>query len=163
MSRPGDDSELRWVIEQTTLPANLRSHPARHLLVVFSVLTNFYSSFKTRSHVTCSEALSDSLPKENSCLPPLLSQSPLFRALSSLLAGHCVLSFYGSLSLTKVGAPQRQPSFPTPMQAPLLLMGSGAPHPSVWPLSPNAGNSARPVCLWVILPSAEPWAPLSLP
>lgn len=152
-------TELRCVTEQTTLPANLRSHPARRLLVVFSVLTNFYSSFKTSSHVTCSEAFSDSLPKENSCLPPLFFQSTLLRALFSLLAGHCVLSFYGSLSLTESGAPQRQPSFPHSHASPPSPDGRGAPHPSVWPLPPSAGNSARPVCLWVILPSAEPWAP----
>lgn len=114
--------------------------------MVFSVLTNFYSSFKTRSHVTCSEALSDSLPKENSCLPPLLSQSPLLRALSSLLAGHCVLSFYGSLP-NESGSPSK---------------AAVLPHSHASPPSPDGQWCPSPICVaplpqrWELCPACVP-------
>lgn len=74
MSRPGDDSELRQFIEQTTHPPL----SPLHLLMVFSVVVNFYSSFKTHFTHHLLRSLPNSLPQGEFISP------------SSIFPEHCL-------------------------------------------------------------------------
>lgn len=150
VSRPGDDSKLRWFVDRL-------ESPPLCIPILPSTFSWFSHSQQTStqpsSHVTSSEDFSDSLPQGEFISPAFVFReySALFISLDTIFYLFMALSSWldweplkGKLALPNSHA--RPPSD-----------GQHCPLTSLCGLSLPWHWTVGPLCLWVLL-SSEPWA-----